>query len=112
MQKHATKAVLITGIFALLFYPIAATVRAETETVFRVGTFDESSYEFKSDGIDYANPAQDPVFIAGKSEDGKDWFSFQPGSSNGKAGFKPWSRLRLRGVTRQAQAFQEVATRG
>ena len=89
MQNHATKAVLITGIFALLFYPIAATIRAETKTVFRVGTFDESSYEFKSDGIDYANPAQDPVFIAGKSENGKDWFSFQPGSSNGKAGFRP-----------------------
>jgi hypothetical protein len=54
-----------------------------------VGTFDESSREFKAEGIDYINPAQDPVFTVGKSDPSKDWYAFQPGSGNGKAGFRP-----------------------
>jgi hypothetical protein len=54
-----------------------------------VGTFDESSQEFKAGGIDYSNPSQDPVFYVGKSDPAKDWYAFQPGSGNGKAGFRP-----------------------
>ena len=57
--------------------------------VWQVGTFDESSQEFKSTGIDYTNSSQDPVFTVGESDAARDWYAFQPGSGNGMAGFHP-----------------------
>ncbi len=70
----------------LFWFPI--TIQAATEKLWQVGTFDESSQEFKAEGVDYSNPAQDPIFIVGKSDPAKDWYAFQPGSANGKAGFR------------------------
>jgi hypothetical protein len=75
--------------FFLLFFSFPATVHASSQKVWQVGTFDESSQEFKAGGIDYSNPAQDPVFTVGQSDPAKDWYAFQPGSGNGKAGFRP-----------------------
>lgn len=67
----------------------STTVQAASQKLWQVGTFDESSLEFKAEGIDYSNPAQDPVFNVGKSDPAKDWYAYQPGSGNGKAGFRP-----------------------
>jgi len=57
------------------------------ETIWHIGVFDESSSEF-STKLDYTNPAQDPVFVVGKSNPARDWSAFQPGSGNGPAGFR------------------------
>jgi hypothetical protein len=69
--------------------------RAASTTIWQIGNFDKSSREF-SQGvspthggpIDYSNPADDPVYVIGKSQPGKNWLAFQPGSSNGKAGHR------------------------
>ncbi|HZO99304.1 MAG TPA: polysaccharide lyase family protein [Terriglobia bacterium] len=68
---------------------LPSRTHAETQPIWQIGTFDESSHEFKVDGINYADAAQDPVYTIGKSDPAKDWHAFQPGSGNGRAGFRP-----------------------
>jgi alpha-mannosidase len=58
---------------------------AADHSVWKIGSFDYSSGEFRSDGIDYADPDSDPVFVVGQSND-KDWYRFQPGPANGMTG--------------------------
>jgi hypothetical protein len=88
MSNHALRTVFLNSVFFLLCFSFPARVQAGPQKLWQVGTFDESSQEFKAGGIDYSDPAQDPVFTVGKSDPGKDWYAFQPGSSNGKAGFR------------------------
>ena len=83
MSVRALRMVLL----ALLFSSLPAW--AQAQKLWQVGTFDESSLEFRAGGIDYSNPAQDPVFTVGKSDPGRDWYAYQPGSGNGRAGFRP-----------------------
>jgi hypothetical protein len=73
----------------LLLFSFPSGVQAGSQKLWQVGTFDESSQEFKAGGIDYSKPAQDPVFTVGKSDPAKDWYAYQPGSGNGMAGFRP-----------------------
>ena len=54
--------------------------------VWRIGTFDHSSQEFRSQGIDYSDPKLDPVYRVGQSKESQDWWRFQPGPANGMAG--------------------------
>jgi hypothetical protein len=89
MFNHAQRTVFLHLVFSLVFFSLPATVQAGAQKVWQVGTFDESSQEFKAGGIDYSNPAQDPVFTVGKSDPSKDWYAFQPGSGNGPTGFRP-----------------------
>jgi hypothetical protein len=89
MSDQWLKTVLLRLVFGLLLFSLPATVQAGAQKVWQVGTFDESSLEFKAGGIDYSSPAQDPVFTVGKSDPAKDWYAFQPGSGNGEAGFRP-----------------------
>ncbi|MBZ5561506.1 MAG: hypothetical protein LAP13_03705 [Acidobacteriia bacterium] len=63
--------------------------------LWQIGKFDKSSREFaagvsptRGGPLDYSNPADDPVYVVGKSEPGKNWLAFQPGTSNGKAGHR------------------------
>ena len=92
------KPVLIPGAFSrgfvllvsvmLLFLVCPKTVIG-AETVWQIGTFDHSSGEFSGPGaLNFGNtyPQNPVVFIAGKSVAKTDWPSFQPGTSNGKAG--------------------------
>jgi alpha-mannosidase len=75
----------------------SANLRASPEKVWQIGIFNESSSEFNSGSdpvtgrpsIDYTNPASDPVFVVGRSDPARHWFAFQPGSSNGRAGYRP-----------------------
>jgi alpha-mannosidase len=75
-----------TALAALL---LAATLPADAnatgQTLWKIGTFDGSSGEFKSQDINYADPKSDPVFVVGESRD-KDWYRFQPGPANGITG--------------------------
>src|SRR5438093_13573941 len=64
------------------------TTNAGNQIIWQIGTFDEASIEF-SRQIDYANPAEDPVYEVGKSVATKDWRAYQPGSANGQAGLRP-----------------------
>jgi alpha-mannosidase len=64
---------------------LTTVVHAAEKTLWRIGTFDGSSGEFKSQDINYSDPKSDPVFVVGQSGD-KDWYRFQPGPANGIAG--------------------------
>ena len=71
-------------------------LEAASTTVWQIGTFDKSSREFaagvsptRGGALDYSNPADDPVYIIGKSEPGENWLAFQPGTSNGRTGHRP-----------------------
>ena len=55
------------------------------QSVWKIGTFDQSSAEFQSGKA----PTPATPYIIGKSVPGKDWFAFQPGSANGFFGHQP-----------------------
>ena len=59
--------------------------QADGRVLWRIGTFNASSGEFRSQDIDYADPKSDPVYVVGKSSE-HDWLRFQPGPANGMTG--------------------------
>ena len=73
------------GMTALLTVATLPTVARAEKTLWKIGTFDASSAEFKSQDINYADPKSDPVFVVGQNSD-NDWYRFQPGPANGMAG--------------------------
>jgi alpha-mannosidase len=78
-----TRKVTMTAL--LMAVTLTAAAHATEKTLWKIGTFDGSSGEFKSQDINYADPNSDPVFVVGQSSD-KDWYRFQPGPANGIAG--------------------------
>ena len=75
-----------------------ALLCAGSSVLWQIGVFDDSSHEFNlgidpetgrptAHPIDYTDPAENPVFVVGKSNPA-DWYAYQPGTSNGKAGFR------------------------
>jgi alpha-mannosidase len=73
-----------TGL-VIMFLLLPGVTRAAEKTLWKIGNFDASSGEFKSQDINYADPKSDPVFVVGQSND-KDWYRFQPGPANGMTG--------------------------
>src|SRR5487761_137704 len=65
--------------------PSRQALRTGAREIWQIGEFDHSSLEFRSSGMDYSDPKQDPVFRIGFSKD-EDWPRFQPGPANGIAG--------------------------
>src|SRR5260370_34570256 len=66
------------GLFMMF---MMASAHVTEKTLVKIGTFDGSSGEFKSQDINYSDPKSDPVFVVGQSRD-KDWYRFQPGPAN------------------------------
>ena len=81
-RNAAMTALFIAITFA---FTLCSAAHATERTLWKIGSCDGSSGEFKSQNIDYADPKSDPVFIVGQSSD-KDWYRFQPGPANGIAG--------------------------
>jgi alpha-mannosidase len=69
----------------LLSLPCSGAPAEQGTTLWRIGSFNASSGEFRSQDIDYADPKSDPVYVVGKSGD-HDWLRFQPGPANGMTG--------------------------
>jgi alpha-mannosidase len=91
--------VTVTGIHLVLAQTSAPKINepgnmtgeAGAETLWQIGKFDESSGEFVEGKLHppaYSDPASDPVFTVGQSDPAKHWLPFQPGTSNGKAGYR------------------------
>src|SRR6476620_6453177 len=76
-------AALIVALTSLSLF--AKTQDVPSTLVWRIGEFNASSGEFRSQDIDYANPKSDPVYVVGKSTN-QDWLRFQPGPANGMTG--------------------------
>ncbi|MGA7564733.1 MAG: polysaccharide lyase family protein [Terriglobales bacterium] len=81
-MRQVAKAAL--AVFFMIVMLPAVALSAE-KTLWKIGNFDASSSEFKSQNIDYADPKSDPIFVVGQSGD-KDWYRFQPGPANGMTG--------------------------
>src|SRR5260221_1169678 len=58
---------------------------AQERVIWRIGTFDHASGEFRAKSEDYNNLKIDPGYRGGKSKDGEDLLRFQPGPANGMA---------------------------
>jgi alpha-mannosidase len=84
---RSTSGILFATVAYLAFLPLlcAGSQPAQPKTLWQIGTFNESSGEFRSQDIDYADPKSDPVYVVGKSSE-QDWLRFQPGPANGMAG--------------------------
>ena len=79
--------------FVALICPFSFAGAAQ-EAVWQLGKFDQSSAEFhqgemKAPVVAGAQPESEVLYIIGKSNPANDWPAFQPGSSNGGAGFRP-----------------------
>ena len=84
MPRPATSRIaFLANVIAII--GLAQAFAADT-LVWRIGTFDYSSSEFRSQGIDYSDPKQAPTYRVGQSKDSEDWWRFQPGPANGMTG--------------------------
>src|SRR5580658_7756464 len=75
----------------LLVAMAGISASAQDQVIWRIGTFDHASQEFRAGSDDYSNPKFDPVYRVGTGpidtkEDSEDWQRFQPGPANGMAG--------------------------
>lgn len=82
--KQLVPAMLLYYFCRLAFAPLPVACAEET-IVWQVGQFDRSSNEFRSEAINYADPAQDLVYRVGQDQ-ARSWYRFQPGPANGLAG--------------------------
>ena len=69
----------------LLLTACTAVSIAQPQTVWRIGSFNDSSGEFARNGIDYTSPSSDVHFVVGRSST-EDWHAFQPGPANAVTG--------------------------
>ena len=76
----------MTILVVLALAMVSAPAFAAGPVIWRIGTFDYSSAEFRSQGIDYSDAKQAPVYRVGLSKDSQDWWRFQPGPANGMTG--------------------------
>lgn len=74
----ATLLAFVALVTCLLSPQQASAETSGTALLWRIGKFNLSSGEFRSEDIDYANPKSDPIYEVGKSI-GQDWLRFQPG---------------------------------
>ena len=95
MRSRTSKGLLLF-IFTSLMN--SALLWAGSSVLWQIGVFDDSSHEFNlgidpetgrptAHPIDYTNPADNPVFVIGRSSS-LNWYAYQPATSNGKAGFR------------------------
>ncbi len=96
---HACPTFCVRGrvwLSALVWLVLATALRGNAETLWQIGVLNESSAEFSGhldpatgkSTLDYADPSKDPVFIVGRSHPANDWLPFQPGTINGRAGYR------------------------
>ena len=69
----------------LIVYLMACAINLHgaSTTLWQIGNFDKSSREFaqgvsptRGGALDYSNPADDPVYVIGKGEPGKNWLAY------------------------------------
>ncbi|HZP02377.1 MAG TPA: polysaccharide lyase family protein [Terriglobia bacterium] len=80
IRKRLPVAVLMLG---GLLSPLFS--KAAERSVWKIGTFNHSSSEFRDRDIAYADPKSDPTYVIGKSKE-QDWYRFQPGPANEMTG--------------------------
>ncbi|HTS70161.1 MAG TPA: polysaccharide lyase family protein [Terriglobia bacterium] len=93
MRKHAS-ALVQRGLLTLaVIAAFCLHANAASQVVWQIGRFDRSSAEFtlgetRAPQTVAGQAPRDIVFVVGKSKAELDWPAFQPGSSNGQAGYR------------------------
>ena len=93
--RTAWRKVVLQMLFTLsVVICFSSRAAAASQVVWQIGKFDQSSSEFKQGEVQPPVVAEgharsDVLYIVGKSNPATDWPAFQPGSSNGSAGFRP-----------------------
>jgi len=87
MTKIWFTALLAAG-FVTAALITAPSLFAAGQTVWQIGSFDQSSNEFHAHP-DFSDPHVNPVFTVGQSKPSSDWPAEQPGSANPDAGARP-----------------------
>jgi len=87
MKKHHCSLSLLAAVLLGLFFAPQGT-RAAENTVWQIGKFDQSSYEFKG-RFKYWDPQFQAIYTVGQSDPAKDWPAQQAGSENKGAGQRP-----------------------
>ena len=72
--------------FVLLIRPAGPAAADELKPLFEIGTADNNTAELALGPKDYAKYAEDPLFVAGRSEAKRDWPYVQPGPGDAWAG--------------------------
>ena len=83
---HPLVAPALIGVFSFLFAPHC--MRAAESTVWQIGKFDQSSFEFKGH-FKYRDRQFQALYTVGQSDPAKDWPAQQAGSGNQGAGGRP-----------------------
>ncbi len=94
MKRSAGAGYLRTLLIAVAIVTVCQCATAASQAVWQIGKFDRSSGEFTGRGVAAPKPGSgqgqnEVVFVVGKSNANTDWPAFQPGSSNGQAGYRP-----------------------
>lgn len=87
MRCNCIARILAKGALTFALF-LARPLAAAEHTVWEIGKFDQSSFEF-NEHDDLSNPQYNPVFTVGKSDPAKDWPAQQLGSANKNAGGRP-----------------------
>lgn len=66
MRTKTTHFIFRVLLALAVFAPLSAS--AVERSVWRIGSFDNSAAEFRSEGIDYSDPKQDIIFKIGESK--------------------------------------------
>ena len=94
MNKRTQMQFLKTFLLLVIMMGFGHYAGAASTVVWQIGKFDRSSLEFNLREAPAPKPGAaqartDLVYVIGKSKAETDWPAFQPGSSNGMAGFRP-----------------------
>jgi hypothetical protein len=93
VKRRINTHVLQVLLLLVIMISLAPRAAGAAKVVWQIGKFDQSSGEFyhgraQPATLGPAHPKSDVLFIIGKSNPATDWPAFQPGSANGRAGFR------------------------
>lgn len=83
-NRQNAKGLVISRSFVILFLIVCSclvSAYSQEHVLWQIGKFDDSSQEFRSQGIDYNSLGSAVVYTVGKSHEA-DWPRFQPGPAN------------------------------
>ncbi len=86
-MRRLRNAVILFFVSTLTLLFVTPGLRAAENTIWQIGTFDQSSHEFNN-AAPVGNADYNPVFTIGKSAT-NDWPGRQPGSENPAEGLRP-----------------------
>ncbi|MGH9454894.1 MAG: polysaccharide lyase family protein, partial [Terriglobia bacterium] len=87
MKRHLSLRHLpLLTLIGLMFTPLLT--RPAENTLWQIGKFDRSSYEFRGQ-FHFSDPQFQAVYTIGQSDPAKDWPAMQAGTGNAEAGKRP-----------------------